>query len=312
MSRCPLLYVEIPDGLQYSREGLRTLHPKLEQLHDFPLTAEEQLHEAAALAAKISIQGVQPKLSVRLDAGTGTFRVVETLGQYIVKPPNPAFPQLPENEDLTMRLASISGIDVPFHGLIYAKDGSMSYLIRRFDRIGRKGKLAAEDFAQLGGFSRETKYDSSVEQVIRLIETFTTFPAVEKLKLFARILFCFLTGNEDMHLKNYSIITSKGGIHRLSPAYDLLNTTIALRTAEEESALPLRGRKRNLTRKDLVEYLGSERLELPPQAIDTVLSRFRQAIPEYRRLIEISFLSDDQKRAYTDLLTRRSLVLGFE
>jgi serine/threonine-protein kinase HipA len=142
MSRCPLLYVEIPDGLQYSKEGLRKLHPKLERLHDFPLTAQEQLYEAAALAAKISIQGVQPKLSVRLDAGTGMFRVVETFGQYIVKPPNPAFPELPENEDLTMRLASISGIDVPFHGLIYAKDGSMSYLIRRFDRIGRNGKLA--------------------------------------------------------------------------------------------------------------------------------------------------------------------------
>ena len=113
-----------------------------------------------------------------------------------------------------------------------------------------------------------------------------------------------------MHLKNYSIITGKDGIHRLSPAYDLLNTTIALRSAEEESALPLRGRKRNLTRKDFIEYLGSERLELPPQAIETVLSRFLRSIPEYRRLIEISFLSDDRKHAYTELLTRRSLVLG--
>jgi serine/threonine-protein kinase HipA len=132
----------------------------------------------------MSVQGIQPKLSATLNVSRQRFEVVDIGGHYILKPQNPQFPQLPENEDLSMRLAGAAGIDVPLHGLVYSKDGSFTYFIKRFDRIGRNKKLAVEDFAQLFGLSRETKYDASMEKVAAVIEKYCTFPALEKIKLF--------------------------------------------------------------------------------------------------------------------------------
>lgn len=142
-----------------------------------------------------------------------------------------------------MCLAEIVGLEIPVHGLIYSKDNSMTYFIKRFDRIGANKKLALEDFAQLSGEDRYTKYKSSMEKVAAIIESFCTFPKIEFVKLFKLTLFNFLIGNEDMHLKNFSLIT-RGSKVSLSPAYDLLNSTIAQKNAEEEIALPIRGRKK--------------------------------------------------------------------
>ena len=144
---------------------------------------------------------------------------------------------MPENEDLTMRMAGVVGIDVPLHGLVYAKDGSLTYFIKRFDRKGRQEKIAVEDFAQLAGKDRDTKYRSTMEAVVKVLDQFCTFPLIEKARLFKLVLFNFLTGNEDSHLKNFSLMR-RVPIIELSPAYDLLNTTIVIR-AQEEIALPL-------------------------------------------------------------------------
>src|SRR5690606_24644597 len=113
----------------------------------------------------------------------------------------------PENEDLSMRLMSAVGVNVPFHCLLYASDKSLVYCIKRFDRLARNKKTAVEDFAQLSGSNRDTKYNFSMEKLVSLIEKYTTFPAIEKADLFLRTLVNFLIGNEDMHLKNFSIIT---------------------------------------------------------------------------------------------------------
>lgn len=311
MRRCPITYEPLQGGesQRYSRQGLRRLSPTLSKLHDLPYSAEEQRREAAARATKMSIQGAQPKLSARLAVKDGRFVVVDLGGRWILKPQSPPFPEIPENEDLTMRLAAVIGIDVPTHGLLHCRDGSWTYFVRRFDRIRKKDKLALEDFAQLTGKTRDTKYSSSMEQVAEVVDRFTTFPAVQKLELLRRTLFCFLVGNEDMHLKNFSLI-SRRGLIELSPAYDLLNTTIALPGTAEELALPLHGKKRNLTRLDWLHYFGRQRLGLNAAVIDDLCAELTAALPRWRRLIDQSFLSDQGRHAYGTLLESRAERLG--
>ncbi|MEX0600681.1 MAG: HipA domain-containing protein, partial [Rhodothermales bacterium] len=236
MPRCPITYEEIPAG-RYSRAGLRRLSRRLTELEDLPFTPDELRREALARASKMSIQGLQPKLSAILNVPEHRFDIVDRGGNYILKPPIPDYPQVPENEDVTMRMAGAAGIEVPMHGMIYTSDGARCYFIRRFDRVGRSAKRAVEDFAQLLGRTRDTKYDASLEQVLGVIDRYCTFPAVERLKLFRRVLFAFLCGNEDMHLKNVSLIT-RDNMVELSPAYDLVNTTIVLANPQEEMALP--------------------------------------------------------------------------
>jgi serine/threonine-protein kinase HipA len=303
MRRCPITYEEITLGM-YSGHGLRMLSPKLLNLAAFPYTAEEQRLEAARRATKMSIQGVQPKLSTRLNVVSQQFEVVDANGQYIMKPQSDIYPNLPQNEDLTMRMASLAGIETPLHGMTWCRDGSLTYFIKRFDRIAHNKKLALEDFAQLEGKSRETKYDSSMERVAETVRQFCTFPAVEYVKLFRLTLFNYLVGNEDMHLKNFSLIR-RDGMVELSPAYDLLNTTIAIGKATEEIALPLHGKKRNLTSHDLVQYYGGERLALQPKVIDQVLRTLADAKDKWLAMIQMSFLSERMKEEYVGLLTAR-------
>jgi serine/threonine-protein kinase HipA len=190
---------------------------------------------------------------------------------------------------------------------VYSKDGTKTYFIRRFDRAGRNKKTPVEDFAQLSGKDRETKYDSSMEQVISLIEKFCTFPAIEKLKLFNLTLFNYLIGNEDMHLKNFSVIRRDVKVE-LSPAYDLLNTTIII-NSKEELALPLNGKKNKLKKNDFFEYLAKERLALTQKSIDQTKSQIINAVPKWNDLIQKCFLSDAMKTKYIDLLKERLNML---
>ena len=308
MNICPITYQ--PCGEEnYSADGLKLLSKNLTQLNDLPLTQEEQLRESAARADKMSLQGVQPKLSARLNVKDGSFEIVDRNGEYILKPQNNFYPELPENESLTMKLAQMVDIELPSSGMIYSSDRKLTYFIKRFDRYGKSKKLSVEDFAQLAGKSRETKYDYSMEKVINLIDTFSTFPAIEKVKLFRLTIFNFLIGNEDMHLKNFSIITRDNKIE-LSPAYDLLNTTIVLPNEPEEIALPLAGKKRNLSSKILIDYFGKERLNLNDRVISQVLDKIKSAFDDWEELIKISFLSPQMKEKYFGLLKNRSEKLG--
>jgi serine/threonine-protein kinase HipA len=309
MNRCPITYQDITPGHKYSADGLKKLSSRLSNLKDFPYSAEEQIREAIARAAKMSIPGMQPKLSARLNAARELFEVTDIGGTYILKPQQVYYPEVPQNEDCTMKLAGAAGIETPFHGLVYSKDRSLTYFIRRFDRKGRKGKVAVEDFAQLLGLTRDDKYKSSMEQVAAVLDTYCTFPVIEKVKLFRLTLFNCITGNEDMHLKNFSLIR-RDGKTELSPAYDLLNTTIILPKAEEEIALPVRGKKRKLTGKDLIDYFGRERLQLSASVVDDVVSGLSGMFPEWEIIIGKSLLSSEMKEKYVSLLDERRRSLG--
>ena len=303
MNRCPISYEPLPAGADYSPAGLRLLDRRLAALARLEFTAEQQRQEAIRRAGKMSVQGLQLKLSAVLRIKEGRFEVVDRGGRYILKPPSLDYPELPENEDVTMRLAAVVGIDVPVHGLARAIDGSLTYFIRRFDREGRE-RLPLEDFAQLTGESRDTKYNSSMEKVAAVVDRFCTFPALERVKLFERTLFSFLVGNEDMHLKNFSLLT-RGGKVQLAPAYDFLNTTVALANPQEELALPLNGKKSRLSRKDLMDYFARQRLQINDRMLADVLRRFRTALPHWRELLERSFLSPTMKQNFLRVIDER-------
>jgi serine/threonine-protein kinase HipA len=304
MTTCPITLEPVRDGGLFSRSGLRALHPTLEHLSPLELTHAEQLREARLRADKMSVQGVQPKLSAVLRPKDGRFEIVDRGGRFILKPNPPPFEEVPANEALTMTLAACAGIEVPLHGLVPASDGSWVYFIRRFDRYGRSGRIHQEDFAQLTGAGRETKYNSSLEQVAKVVATYCTFPAVEHAKLARLLLFCFLTGNEDMHLKNFSLVV-RDGVVRLSPAYDLLNTTLVLENASEESALPLRGKKRKLSRNDWVDYLCRERLALPDGILSSILKELHEGLAKWTEMILRSHLSAPSQERYLQILRNR-------
>ena len=303
MNRCPITY-ELCGTEKYSEKGLRMIAPKLTTLHDLPYTAAELRQEVANRARKLSIPGVQPKLSAVISVVNQQFEIVDQFGNYIIKPQNDIFPELPENEDLTMKLAKVYGLDVPIHGLVYSKDGSLSYFIKRFDRYSKGKKYATEDFAQLTGSSRDTKYDYTMEKLVKVIDEYCTFPAIEKADFFKRVLFCFITGNEDMHLKNFSVIT-KAGKTTLTPVYVFLNSSISIKNPQEELALSLKGKKSNFKSTELIEYYAKEHLGLNDKTVNTILADMSKSLSKWIELIEISFLSDSLKEKYLKVLDNR-------
>jgi serine/threonine-protein kinase HipA len=310
MNLCPITYSPCGEN-RYSSGGLKLLASGLKTLKDLEYTAEEQRIEAYNRASKMSIQGIQPKLSAVLNIKDGKFEIVDKGGKYILKPQHDLYYQMPENEDLTMRLAELIDLEIPIHGLIWSKDNSLTYFIKRFDRKGQNDKIPVEDFAQLAGLNRDTKYDYSMEKIVKLINEYCTFPAIENIKLFKMLLFNFLVGNEDMHLKNFSIINRDSKIS-LSPCYDLVNSTIEYKKQDEEIALPLKGMKKHLTRNILVDYFGKEKCELTVKSIDNVLESISSSISEWNKLIDLSFLFPKMKTKYHDLLNVRLRILKLQ
>ncbi|MBF0532297.1 MAG: HipA domain-containing protein [Candidatus Omnitrophica bacterium] len=214
--------------------------------------------KAQEMVGKMSISGVQPKLSVRLVDKDNKPRLEVTGegGQYILKPQVQAFAHLPENEEFCMTMAGELGIDVPAHCLAHLQDKSWAYVVKRFDRKGRR-KIHQEDFAQILG--KENKYDGSVEEIGRTLKAVSEVPGLDAQLFFERVVFNFLIGNGDAHVKNYSVIYNEAGWARLAPAYDLVCSRIVVPQETDESALTIQGKKRRIKRQDmdlLAEYLG--------------------------------------------------------
>ena len=305
MRRCLFTYEPLKeDEVNYSLEGLRKLSKKLTRLNVFSYDQNEQIEIAQRMVKKISIQGVQAKFSVILDEKEQAFKEVENNGQYILKPQARQYKQLPENEDLTMRLVGMAGLKMPWHGLVKCSDDTMSYVIKRFDRIG-KDKVSIEDFSQLTGASRDTKYDVSVEKVADTIGQYCTYPAIDHFVLFQRIILAFLLGNEDFHLKNISVITVDKKT-QLSPIYDFVNSTIANQSAEEEMALSIGGKKKGFTKNDLLVEYAQHYLYLPKAKVEKETQRLIDLVPEWTKKINDSFLDEALQNKYKKLIHERA------
>lgn len=255
--------------------------------------------KAQEMVGKMSISGVQPKLSVRLADKDNEPRLEVTGegGQYILKPQVQAFANLPENEDLCMTIADDSGIDAPAHCLVHLKDKSLAYVVKRFDREGRH-KIHQEDFAQISG--KQNKYDGSVEEIGRKLKEISEVPGLDVQLFFERVVFNFLIGNGDAHMKNYSVIYNEEGLMRLAPAYDLVCSRIVLPNEADESALTIQGRKSKIRRKEidiLAEYLG-----IPGKVR---FARFAGQKENFRKRIGESLLPKDLAAAFDKLLIER-------
>lgn len=262
--------------------------------------------KAQEMVGKMSISGVQPKLSVKLAdrAGHPRLEVTGEGGQYILKPQVQAFANLPENEELCMTIAEDAGIDVPAHCLVRLKDKSLAYVVKRFDRQGRR-KLHQEDFGQILG--KQDKYDGSVEEIGRKLKDVSGVPGLDVQLFFERVVFNFLIGNGDAHVKNYSVTYSGDGLARLAPAYDLVCSRIVIPGEVDESALTVQGKKGRIKRKDLdllAEYLGI------PEKVR--FDRFIGQEKKFRARITRSLLPKDLAGSFDKLLVERFRRLELE
>lgn len=266
------------------------------------------LHELAKhiVDRSIAVPGVQPKLSLAIEkqvqAGTMRFTLVGLWGNFILKPPTTQYPELVENEHLTMSLANVFGIEtVPF-SFIRLKSGELAYLTKRIDRTP-KGKLAMEDFCQLSERLTEYKYRGSVEQIAKIIRRFSSNPGLDLANFLELVLFAFITGNADMHLKNYSLITTAEGVVRLAPAYDLVSTVLAFPSDIEESALHINGKKNKLKISDFSRFV--EMAKIPANVLKVALQKFTQKMPLAHATIQQSALSSTYQAQYISLIETR-------
>ena len=266
----------------------------------------EQLDELAAKAIQdqTSLTGVQPKLSLHLQKHQGCSRltIVGLWGGYICKPQTSQYPQMPEVEDLTMHLAEAAKIEVVPHTLMRMADDSLCYLTRRIDRVGEE-KIAMEDMCQLTERMTENKYMSSYERVGKTIASFSTTPKMDVVNFFELVLFCWLTGNNDMHLKNFSLYEPHDSEIRLTPAYDLLNAAIINPKDDEELALTLNGRKKHINRNDFIKAAGT--LGIDSNVVERLFAKYQRLKPKFETIIDVSFLGQELKDSYKTLLDNR-------
>lgn len=298
--------------------GMRDYHPACSRSFYGTPDAPELPYDdrdIAALAVKLvqrgaTVPGVQRKLSVDIEMVRTAMRrtrrltIVGLWGRYILKPPSPEYPSLPEVEDITMHLARLSGIATVPHALIRMKRGRLAYITRRIDRTRQGAAIHMEDMCQLTERLTEHKYRGSHEQIAQVIVRACANPGLDLLRYHAVVLFSFLVGNADMHLKNFSLIDAPKIGWSLSPAYDLLATVLVNVTDTEELALTLNGRKRRLTRRDFETAFA--RHAASPAAFDTLLRRFARALPDWPLAIEDSFLPAAMKTRLLEVVRARA------
>lgn len=252
------------------------------------------------VAERLAITGVQPKISLSLNGEKGNKRLtlVGLWGDYILKPQSKEYLLMPEVEDLTMHLAALFKIETAKHALIRTSTGELAYITKRFDR--KKGKkIHVEDLCQLSQLLTEQKYNSSYERVGKIIKQFASNTGLDAIKYFRLVLFSFLTGNNDMHLKNFSLMHTNHGVI-LSPAYDLINVNLIYPKDKEDMALTLGGRKRKIKRSDFNQLAQS--LGISELVRNNVYKDFRKNADKVKELIEYSFLTDDYKEKYVQIV----------
>lgn len=254
---------------------------------------------------QISLTGVQPKLSLHLNEQEGRQRltIVGLWGKFICKPQTVQFEQMPETEDLTMHLAELAKIDVVPHTLMRMADNSLCYLTKRIDRSRSGEKIAMEDMCQLTERQTEHKYKSSYERIAKAILQYSSMPKMDVTNFFEIILFSWITGNNDMHLKNFSLYEPQDCTIRLTPAYDMLNAVILNPKDDEELALTLNGKKKRLKRLDFIS--SGLTMGIEQKTIERLIQKYVKLLPKIEELIDRSFLSDEFKDKYLNLINER-------
>ena len=274
------------------------------------LALDDQLLDELAkqtVNKRIAVTGVQPKLSVTLgkEKGKNRLTIVGLWGEYILKPQHHQYAMMPETEDLTMHLAEIFKIPVCEHTLMQASDGNMVYIAKRFDRKDGK-KIHQEDLCQLSEFLTENKYKSSYEKAGKLVAKYCN-KGLDLLNYFDLVLFSYLVGNNDMHLKNFSVMHLPDGV-ALSPAYDLLNVNLVNPKDNEELALTLNGKKNKIKLADFKEL--AESLRINEKVYYNRFKFFSNMNTEVLELIDRSFLNNNMKKRYKEIWEKKQGIFG--
>ncbi|MHB8260092.1 MAG: HipA domain-containing protein [Bacteroidia bacterium] len=310
-NRCLYCYKELSEGeidfhSKCSKAFFGTIAPP-----SLSLAADELNNLAKEIIKRsVTIPGVQPKLSLSLqknpnDPKKSRLTIVGLWGEYILKPQSKRFDNLPENEDLVMHLAEIANIKTAQHSLLRTDEGQLTYITKRFDRVNGE-KILMEDFCQLAEVLSVNKYKSTIEKAGTLITKYAS-PSVrttDLIKFFDIALFSFLVGNSDMHLKNFSIIKDDENQYRLSPAYDLLSSNLAMPSDQEQTALHIHGKKNRIRRTDFFS-MGTH-IGLQETIIENIIAKYDKVmLNKFVGFTAISLLPDELKERFTKLMASR-------
>lgn len=269
---------------------------------DYSLSELEELAKEN-ITQRIIVPGVQPKLSLGFteEEGANRLTIVGALdGRYILKPPYTQYPEMPELESLSMLMAQACGIaTVPFL-LIPLKDGELAYLTRRIDRDADGKKYAMEDACQFTEKLTEHKYRGSYEQIAKAILKYNGNRLIDVVRFYEQVILSYLIGNNDMHLKNFSLIAEQPGSYELAPAYDILAVQLLMPEDDEELALTLNGKKKKLNRLDFDTAMTSS--GIPKKAVENLWGRIAKGSREWNRLVSNSFLNRENKKELEALL----------
>ena len=314
MSKCLYYYQELD-------EGQVDFHPSCARKffgNDTPPILPYTRDNMTELAKQVirtstSVTGVQAKMSLDVNRSSknepARFTIVGLWGKYIFKPQSAKYPNLPELEDLTMKMAEIAHIRTARHTLIRLADDELGYLTLRMDR-GRKGeKISMLDMCQLTNRLTEHKYYGTYQQLAETIKKYSSAPMLDVQRFWEIVLFSWMTGNSDMHCKNFSLIDSGNGEYVLSPAYDLLAVLLADPQDPEEMAMSfsLGGKKNGFNRNTFMSAFTQS--GIPATVADRMINRMAGYLPDWKRLISHSFLSEKMQIAYCSLLDKRREAL---
>ncbi len=315
-NRCLFCYKELDAEALKTPAGLSGFHQKCSKKFFGSTTppkldfTQDQILEFAINVVKSqrTVTGVQPKLSLDMSHESDVparFTIVGLWGAYILKPQTETYANLPENEDLTMHLAEISELETVEHSLIKLKSGQLAYITKRIDRDNGK-KKHMEDMCQLTERLTEHKYKGSYEQIAKSIRKHTANPGLDLTNFYELVLFCFLTGNNDMHLKNFSLLKLEAD-YVFCPAYDLVASELVVEGDDEDLALNLNGKKKKIKKRDFeIAMKGSG---LDQKVIENIFEKYQNLIPKWISFIDYSFLSSSMKDEYKELITRKAVQI---
>lgn len=308
-NRCLYCYQELARDEKDFHAGCSSKIFETPQPPELLYSADQMLELAEKVVkSQATVTGVQAKLSLhieKLSKGGGApqrFTIVGLWGNYILKPPTAHYENLPELEDVTMHLAEIAGITTVPHSLIRLQSGELAYITKRVDRA-KKDKLHMEDMCQLTERLTEHKYRGSHEQVGKAIVKYSVNPILDMINFFEQVVFAFLTGNADMHLKNFSLLDRPGIGYTLCPAYDMVASSLVVKGDDEELALTLNGKKRNLRKKDFQEAMNH--FDIDAKAMQNIYTRFADKLHDWHNFIDSCFLPSEMKKAYKIRINQR-------
>lgn len=260
-----------------------------------------------------TVPGVQKKLSLHLvsDSRKPRLTLVNYPTGYILKPQVAEFEALPESEQLIMTMADMAGISTVPHALIKGNAG-LAYITKRVDRNLTDDKiemLAMEDFCQLDLRLTEDKYRGSYERCAKIIKQYSLRVGIDMAEFYIRLVFCFIVGNSDMHLKNFSLIeTAEGsGEYVLSPAYDLLPVNANMPADKEQFALAMNGKKMNIRKGDFLKF--ADTCGIARQTAEKLIENLVKLTPKWIAMCEKSLLTDKLKDRLKKIITERTEVL---